>query len=52
MINFQNLFVLDKHHQFLSKKLKNEHVFLVGGCVRDLLLGTNLDPKDIDLAMA
>jgi len=52
MLYFKNLSILDKHQSYLQKKLKNENFFLVGGCIRDLLLGTDTNPKDIDLAMA
>lgn len=52
MLQFQNLSLLDKHQKYLSKKLASDDFFLVGGCIRDLLLGINENPKDIDLTMA
>ncbi|NOZ44899.1 MAG: hypothetical protein GXP45_07300 [bacterium] len=52
MLQFSNLKILNKHYQYLQKKLNNDAIFLVGGCVRDLLLGIKSDPKDIDLTLA
>jgi tRNA nucleotidyltransferase/poly(A) polymerase len=52
MLYFDKLEILDKHQAYLQKKLQNDNIFLVGGCIRDLLLGINDDPKDIDLTMA
>lgn len=52
MINFNNLSILDSHQSFLQKRSKNQNVFLVGWCVRDLLLGITDNPTDIDFTMA
>jgi tRNA nucleotidyltransferase/poly(A) polymerase len=51
MLHLQSLDYLDTHQQFLQKRIKNPNLFLVGGCVRDLLLGTTKDPIDIDFTM-
>jgi tRNA nucleotidyltransferase/poly(A) polymerase len=54
MLSFATLSTLDKHLQWMQKRLsKNKSaVFLVGGCVRDLLLGVDTQPLDIDITMA
>lgn len=52
MLHFDALHVLADHSVFMQKKIKNDDVFLVGGCVRDLLLWTVEKPLDIDLAMS
>jgi tRNA nucleotidyltransferase/poly(A) polymerase len=51
MLHLHALKHLDKHQHFLQKRIKNQHLFLVGGAVRDVLLGTNNDPLDIDFTM-
>ena len=53
MIHLDKLSVLDTHILFLTKKIKTQKaLFLVGGCIRDLLLGTENRPTDIDFTMA
>lgn len=52
MLNFNNLSKLNKHISFLSKKIKSEDIFLVGWCIRDLLLDIENDPTDIDITMS
>lgn len=52
MLHFRNLKKLAIHHSFLTKKLGKSDFFLVGGCVRELLLGTTKTPTDIDFTMA
>jgi tRNA nucleotidyltransferase/poly(A) polymerase len=52
MLHFDALHVLADHSVFMQKKIKHDDVFLVGGCIRDLLLGTVEKPLDIDLALA
>ncbi|MFZ2150718.1 MAG: HD domain-containing protein [Candidatus Absconditicoccaceae bacterium] len=52
MLNFENIALLDKHIKYLNKKLKNKNIFLVGGSVRDILLGVENSPTDIDFTMA
>ena len=51
MIRLEQLKSLDKHQQFLQKRMKNPNLFLVGGCVRDLLLWMTKNPLDIDFTM-
>jgi tRNA nucleotidyltransferase/poly(A) polymerase len=53
MLHFDHLDILDKHINFLRSKIKTKQaIFLVGGCVRDLLLGIEKAPSDIDLTLA
>jgi tRNA nucleotidyltransferase (CCA-adding enzyme) len=53
MIHFDKLSILDTHIAFLQKKIKKQNtLFLVGGCIRDLLLWTGNSPIDIDFTMA
>lgn len=53
MLHFDKLSVLDTHIAFLQKKIKKQNtLFLVGGCIRDLLLWTNNSPVDVDFTMA
>jgi len=51
MIHLEKLSILDQHQQFLQERTKKTDLFLVGGCVRDLLLGITDDPLDIDFTM-
>ena len=52
MLHFHNLKKLIPHHTFLTKKIGKSDFFLVGGCVREILLGTTKNPLDIDFTMA
>lgn len=53
MLFFDALPNLDAHIHLLQKKIKDKHtLFLVGGCVRDPLLGVEKKPTDIDFTMA
>jgi len=52
MLHFSWLSPLLKHSEYLASKLGNVNFFLVGGCVRDILLWLTNDPKDIDLTLA
>jgi len=52
MLNFENLQNLRSHHEFLSETLQTGNIFLVGGCIRDVLLWITQDPIDIDLTMS
>ena len=52
MLHFENLSKLDAHLTLLTKKMKNQNLFLVGGCIRDLLLDIEENPTDIDLTLA
>ncbi len=51
MLNFENISLLDKHIKYLTKKLKNKNLFLVGWSVRDILLWIENSPTDIDFTM-
>lgn len=52
MLNIQNLNKLDNHIDYVSQKLWNKDVFLVGWCVRDILLGITTSPLDLDVTLA
>jgi tRNA nucleotidyltransferase/poly(A) polymerase len=52
MLHLENLSHLDIHQHFLQKRAKTPNLFLVGGCVRDLLLGITKNPLDLDFTMA
>lgn len=53
MLFFDYLKNLDAHISLLQKRIKDKHtLFLVGGCVRDPLLGLEKKPTDIDFTMA
>jgi tRNA nucleotidyltransferase/poly(A) polymerase len=51
MLHLHALQSLDTHQYFLQKRIKNQHLFLVGGAVRDILLGITNAPLDIDFTM-
>jgi len=51
MLHFEALDNLHKHIKYLKKQIHNDNFFLVWGCIRDLLLGTDTQPKDIDLTL-
>ena len=48
MLNFSSLKHLDYHQRFLQKRVQLSDIFLVWGCIRDLLLWITKDPLDID----
>ena len=52
MIHLKDLEVLKQHIDYVSKKLGKPGVFLVGGCVRDVLLGVSDIPNDLDVTLA
>lgn len=52
MLLFQWLSSLTSHSQYLSSKLGRTDFFLVGGCVRDVLLWLTDNPTDVDLTLA
>jgi len=52
VLHFENLSKLDTHLSYLTKKIKSQNLFLVGGCIRDLLLDITENPTDIDLTLA
>jgi len=51
MLNLDLFKKLDKHQKFLQKKCKTDDIFLVGWCVRDLILNIEKNPTDIDFTM-
>jgi tRNA nucleotidyltransferase (CCA-adding enzyme) len=52
MFSFSNILYLAKQHAFIQKRLKSKTaVFLVGGCVRNLLLTIEQRPTDIDITL-
>lgn len=52
MLHLQNLYNLNKHCDYLSQKTGIKSLFVVGGAVRDILLGLEKDPYDIDITCA
>jgi len=52
MLNFDGLKILDEHINFLQDKCSTENLFLVGWCIRDILLDTEKNLTDIDFTMA
>ena len=48
MLNLSLLKRLDYHQNFLQKRVQISDVFLVGWCIRDLLLWISKEPLDID----
>ncbi|MDD3263056.1 MAG: HD domain-containing protein [Candidatus Absconditabacteria bacterium] len=52
MVDFSEILYLSKQHAFIQKRLKSKNaVFLVGGCVRSLLLTIEKRPSDIDVTL-
>jgi len=52
MLWFSAVSALQKHISYLASKLGRQDFFLVGGCVRDIVLWLTDDPRDIDLTLA
>lgn len=53
MFDFSSLNILNKHLLFLQKKLNaKKPVFLVGWCIRDIILWLDKNPLDIDITLA
>ena len=52
MLNFDWLKILDKHINFLQDKCQNTNLFLVGWCIRDILLDIEKNLTDVDFTMA
>ena len=52
MLNFDGLKILDEHINYLQDKCSTENLFLVGWCIRDILLDTEKNLTDIDFTMA
>lgn len=51
MLDFSNFSMLERHYAFLEKHLNISDFFFVGGSIRDLLLGIDYNPQDIDFTM-
>ena len=51
VFDFWNLKILKQHHYFLRSKMNTSDFFLVGGCLRDSILGLTKNPEDIDFTM-
>ena len=49
MLHLDYLDSLRHHHNSLSQILACPDIWIVGGCVRDVLLGLTQEPHDIDL---
>ena len=52
MVSLSYLSILNTHSSYLASKLGKRDFFLVGGCVRDIILWLTNDPKDIDLTLS
>ena len=52
MLNFDGLKILDEHINFLQDKCNTEDHFLVGWCIRDILLDIEKNLTDVDFTMA
>ncbi len=48
MLSFHRLHVLTPHITRLSEVFQHESMLVVGGCIRDILLGITDYPTDID----
>ena len=52
MLNFDWLKILDEHIKFLQDKCGTQNLFLVGWCIRDILLDIEKELTDVDFTMA
>ena len=52
MLNFDGLKILDEHIKFLQDKCSTGNLFLVGWCIRDILLDIEKKLTDVDFTMA
>ena len=52
MITFEKLQILQKYYEYIQRKTWIKEYFLVGGAVRDLLLGLKEKLDDVDLTIA
>ncbi len=52
MLNFDWLKILDEHIKFLQDKCGTQNLFLVGWCIRDILLDIEKNLTDVDFTMA
>ncbi|MBP7885195.1 hypothetical protein KAZ93_03470 [Patescibacteria group bacterium] len=52
MLHFDRLTAIDHHIAYLQSLLPEQEFFVVGGMIRDLLLGQTTNMDDVDVAMA
>ena len=52
MLRLDLLQPLVRHVQYINQILTQSSVFVVGGAIRDILLGLETDPQDIDITLA
>lgn len=52
MLHFDRLVSIDHYIDYLQKLLPEQEFFVVGGMIRDLLLGRQTNMDDVDIAMA
>ncbi len=52
MLHLEKLNQLDNHVAYVQQKLQRKDVFLVGWCVRDILLGIDKTIVDLDVTLA
>ena len=52
MLNFERLQILQKYYDYIQKKTGVRDYFLVGGALRDILLGIKEKLDDVDLTIA
>ncbi len=52
MFLFENLHILDQHKSYLNDIIPHQEIFVVWGCIRDILLWITNDPLDIDITCA
>lgn len=52
MVYFDRLIAIDHHIDYLQSLLPEQDFFIVGGMIRDLLLGRTTNMDDVDIAMA
>lgn len=50
-MQLQNIPHLDSHIELLAPHSLGKQLFVVGGAIRDILLGINTDPTDIDMTL-
>lgn len=52
LMQFQSIAYLDHHISSVASYISGQQLFVVGGAVRDILLGVNAEPHDIDMTLA
>lgn len=50
-MKFQSISYLDRHLSSVAPYISGQQLFVVGGAVRDILLGVNTEPHDIDMTL-